>query len=49
VFVFAVTSMIGWAMYKREKRGNPDSLEKAREAKAEKAAEKALEVEPAAE
>lgn len=38
VFVFAVTSMIGWAMYKRERRGNPDTLEKAREAKAEKAA-----------
>lgn len=37
VFVMAVTTMIGWAMYKREKRGNLDSLEKARQAKADKA------------
>lgn len=28
--VMAVTTLIGLSMYKREKRGNPDSLEKAR-------------------
>lgn len=39
-FVMVVTSVIGIAMYKRSKRGNPDSLEKAREAKEEKRLEK---------
>lgn len=43
VFVFAVTSLIGWSMYKREKGNNADSLEKARKAKEEKRLERELE------